>query len=271
MAVSVMARLLSHLYANIPIEILTAAFRPAQFKQSLDKRIIDEVIASRILMDLNLIAGKRTRMELLAQWRVMVDEPEFSLITGSTYDATYYLIPPQNREYRNIASVECISSDYTFSNPVTTGVGGNAMNIGNTVSSLAGAALDSRTLYNYPMMPQATLEGQNLIRVYPNMYADGLILECKLEYDSEFTNMNQNVTYHMRNLVVNAVKTYVYNRLLIEIDSSEVVGGMNLGAFKEKVLSYEGEAAFYDELLMKVRGGSIMDPRQLTDVVAMML
>lgn len=262
--------LLAHVYANIPPAILKAVFRPSNGR-TLDTCLFEEVFKPRVLLDINLLMGKKTRIELLGEWKVPVTLPEFAAVVGATYDASFFYIPPEFREFRNIATVEGISDDYTYAMPVNSGSIGNINNIGNTVTSLANAALSSRTMYNYPIMPQVTLQSDNLIRVYPETYSDGLILECKLEYDEEMTNANQNVIYPLRKLFLNAVKTYCYNEFTIRIDESEVVAGMPIGRFKEIVNSWENEANEYEELLFEVRGGSLMDPIVHAEMISMML
>lgn len=263
--------MLSLIYNTIPYELLNLAFEPQKYQTTIDQRILTEVWQGRVLNDVNLLIGKRTRIQLSQNWLMNITMPEFALIAGETYDAAYFLIPASARGGRNIATVESISDNYTFSLATTVGPIGNMNQMGNSVSSLANAALLSRTGMNNPIMPQVTLLSGNIVRLYPNTYTDGLILECKLEYDAELTNINQNVLYPLRDLLLCAVKTYIYNRLVISIDSSYIVGGMEIGKVKDIVESYENEASEYKELLMKVRGGSIMDPDVLSQFISMSL
>ncbi len=271
MAAPVMSYLLTSIFAKVNRQILLLAFDPVKNQTSLDTRIISEVIQARVLLDVNLLMGKKTKIQLLDNWLVKTGLSEFAVITGALYDSSFYFIPPEAREMRNISTIQGISSDYAYSLPVNGSSSGNANNIGNTVASLADAAVSSRTEYNYPIMPQATLQSQNLIRIFPVVYSDGLVLDCTLEYDSEFTNANQNVIYHLRNLSVCAVKTWIYNELVIQIDTAEIIGGMAIGAVKDIIQSYATADEEYHDLLMKVRGAMLMDPEMLTSFVSMML
>lgn len=271
MPASPMSFILSHINNNIPEEILNAAFEPGKNQSTLDELIIDKVMVGRVLMDLNLVSGIRTRIPLIDAWKQPVEGLPFEIIVGSTYLADYYLIPPSARENRNIVAVEQIASDYSYTTPNSGGLGNNDGSFGNSVADLASVAISSRTQYNQPIMPQATLMSNNFVKVYPATYSSGLVIECTLEFDRELTNMAQNIIIPTRNLTLCAVKAWIYNKLRIKIDSSEVVAGMSVGAFKDIVLEYQTENAQYDELLMKIRGATLMEPDHLAAIVSMML
>lgn len=266
-----MTYVMSHIYANIPKYILERAFEPKKFHTTIDARIMEEVIYGRIRLDTNLIAGKRTTIQLLNDWVYHRDMPVSDSLTGTAYQASYYRIPPQAREGRNIGSVEALDDYYISSLPLNNQLLGAVSNVGNTITGLASAAVTSRTLKDVPLMPMATLNGQNIIRIYPDTFSDGLLLNCWLEYDAEFTNANQDVIYHLRELCLNAVKTWIWNKLVIEIDSAEIQAGSELGVFKEIVSEYKDAANEYHRLLMNVRGAQLMDPITQVELIRMML
>ncbi len=271
MPVSPMSFILTTIFSNIPLPILNAAFEPTKYQSTLDERIIDEVIAVRVLNDLNLVSGLRARIPLIDAWKQPVEQMPFEVIVGSTYDADYYLIPPSVRQGRNIVAVEQIADDYSFTAPTNTLPGSGVGVMGNSVSDLARVAISTRTQQNQPIMPTAKLLSNNLIQVYPSTYSAGMVLECSLEWDRELTNMNQNIIIPTRNLALCAVKAYIYNNLRLKVDQSEVVAGMVIGAFKEILLTYENENAQYDELLMQVRGSTLLEPDHLAAIASMML
>ena len=89
-----------------------------------------------------------------------------------------------------------------------------------------------------------------------------------LEYDSEFRNMNQSTIFAMRNLCLCAVQRYIANRLIIQIDETEIVGGMELGRVKQIIDEYLQKGEQYQELLMKAKGAMAYDPRTLSQIIS---
>lgn len=271
MPVPTMSYVLSHIYANIPKYILTRAFEPKKYNTTIDARIIDQIIYGRVKNDTNLIAGKRTTIQLLNEWVTHRDMPQDDAITGSAYQASYYAIPAAAREHRNISSVEALDDYYVSALPLNNETMGSIGNIGNTLTGLASAAVTTRTLKDVPIMPQITLNGSNILRVYPDTFSDGLLANVWLDYDAEFTNANTDVIYWLRELCLNATKTYIWTKLVIDIDAQEIVAGSPLGVFKDIISEYKDAANEYHECLMRVRGGQLMDSRTLPEFIRMQL
>lgn len=272
MSASPLTYCLTHVFANIPEEVLFETFRPDLYHTTIDQRILQEVVYKRVIHDTNLVAGKLKQIELLSDYQVNTTYPDYAQILGSANDAVFYFIPPEAREHRNINAVVQLTNAYSFMG-VNGSVGtiGSMNTTGNTVEGLAGAALSSYTGYGTPIMPAPYRQSSNLIRIDPQTYTDGLILWCTLDYDREFTNMNQNVIFSLRELVLSAVKTYIYNTMRIKIDTNEVRAGVPIGSLKEVILSYEGEASTYEEKLFDVRGAEVMTPEWYGRVLALAL
>lgn len=263
--------ILSYVYANIPKYILERAFKPKENRTTIDTRIIEEVINARIQPDTNLIAGRRTTIQLDNGWVYHSDMPDMSEITGTAYQASYYRIPPFARENRDISSVEALDDYYNSALPLNNESLGTVSNIGNTLTGLASAAVTTRTLKDVPIMPQITLNGSNVLRVYPDTFSDGLIVNVWLSYDEEFTNANTDIIYWLRELTLNAVKTYIWTHLVIDIDAAEIQAGSNLGVFKDIISEYKDAAGEYHQLLMNIRGAQLMDSRTFPEFIRMQL
>jgi len=269
MPVSPLTFILTEIFNNIPEPLLNAAFEPRKYQTTLDERILNQVIGHRVLNDLNLVSGLRARIPLIDAWKQPVQSLPFEIIVGSTYDADYYLIPPDVRDRRNIIAVEQIADDYSYTAPTNSMMGDTVGILGNSVTDLARVAISTRTQYNQPIMPTAKLLSNNMVQVYPATYSSGLVLEVTLEWDRELTNMNQNLIIPTRKLALCAVKAYIYNKLRIKVDETEVVAGMAIGAFKEIMLDYATENAQYEELLMGVRGATLLEPDHLAALASM--
>ena len=67
------------------------------------------------------------------------------------------------------------------------------------------------------------------------------------------------------------MKTWIWNKLVIEIDSAEIQAGSALGVFKDIISEYKAAAGDYHRLLMNVRGAQLMDSRTQVEILRMML
>ena len=265
---------LTHIFNNIPPQILDEAFIPGLAGRTVDDAILSKVIYSRVLLDTNLVATRMTQILLMPEWTKNTFDGFFDTFASMTYNSVFLQIPEEAREHRNIASVIRVLDATQQMSPTTDGALGGYTNYGNTVSALSEAMVASRTLNGAAYLPRVTYEGNNFIKIYgnyPNSYIGGLTLECTLEYNTEFDNADTNVIYHLRELALCAVKAYIYNNLIVKIDQGEVSAGMELGIFKEIVQSYSTANDDYHTKLMNVRGAQIMDANTLADHIWMRL
>jgi hypothetical protein len=258
---------LSYVRQNIPEELLDLAFKPTKFNTTIEQRIISEIIEGPILLDTNLVGGKRRDIFLQSNWIMELRRTQAFHITGIGVEGCYYLIPPEAREHRNLSSVIGISS---FSGGSVSGsnIGmGQGGSYGNTANGMLSQMLNTRTMAQYAPMPQATLEGTNIIRFYPEVPADGVAVSVMLEYDAEFLNMNTSAIMAMQKLCLCAVQRYIATRLRVPIDETEVVAGMEIGIIKELVVQYSEKAEQYHELLMKLKGAMTYDARAFEKMI----
>lgn len=264
--------MLQEIYSEIPMEILNIAFDPVKNQTTLDDRIITEVISGRVLRDVNARMGKTTRIEIDNTWKLDTTLAQYEGIVGNNYTSAFFLIPPEAREYRNIATVERVTDYYNFESPINAGPTGSISSLGNTVSGLAAAALESRTNNAYSVRISAEIESNNIIRVYPDTLSVGLMLECKLEYDLEMTNANQNIIITMQRVALAATKAWIWTNLVIKLDATAIVNGSPIGTLRDIVSEqYASASADYKTELRKLRAASLMDPRQLRKLAFAMI
>lgn len=91
------------------------------------------------------------------------------------------------------------------------------------------------------------IDGQTILvsdLVYPTMNS---YLRCIVSTDREFTNLNQSAWFAFGKLCVYACKMYIYNQHIIDIDTAELHGGLELGRFKEIIESYSEAYDLYQE------------------------
>jgi hypothetical protein len=247
---------------NIPRQLLDLAFRPRQFNTTIEQRIISEVVEGPVLLDLNLVGGKQRTIIMNSQWQMPLDHVESFGLIGVGMEATFYAIPPEAREYRNISSVLGVSA---FAGGAGYGAGANmnGQDFGNTATSLLSEMLGTHTGRNNAIMPQMSLEGSNIIRFYPELITDGLAIRVMLEQDSEFLNMNTSAIFALRNFCLCATMRYVVNNLIVPVDETEVVAGMEIGVIKTLIMEYKQEVEKYNELLVKLKGAMHFDQQTI--------
>lgn len=268
---STMSIVFGTLFQVIPPQILKAVFKPELYQTTIDQRIMDEVVYKRVLQDTNLIGGFRRKIEMRDEWLAKTIPPDIMATVGSTDDIAFFVIPPEARENRNISSVIKLSTNYPFAFPINT-PGGAYNNWGNNVEMYAQAALASRTFSDLPFVPpQAIIRSGNILEVYPYTYLTGVILDCELEFDIEYTNMSRTMIPALRDLVVWATKAYIFNQQEIIIDTNEVIQGMTIGAYKTIISRYEDANERYEEALNEYIAGDLMDPTKFQDLVQSML
>lgn len=257
-------------YNNIPREILDVAFRPSDYQTSLDQRIKDVIILGRVLPDCNTTAGMVKRIPLYMCESVQIlPDPGYASILNSP-EGALYRIPPSQRENRDIVGVIDISYpyDYTSTNSAQVGFG----LAGNSVASLAAAALDSHTHRNACLTPTPRLLAGNMVLINPaNTFLSDWVLVCRLGYDEEFTNFNRGSIIPLCNLVLTATKVYIWTHLTIRIDQAVLSGGQELGQFKSIVDGYQSSLEQYNTDLTKLRGSLSLDPSLMRYISRRML
>jgi hypothetical protein len=258
-----MSYVISHICENIPPQLLTAAFEPTKYNTTIEQRIISQIIEGPILLDTNLVGGKRRDIFLNSNWELDLDVAEQYNLVGTGVQGSYYLIPPEAREFRNISSVIGIVNSLVSSMPGSSINYNGTGSFGNTASGMMSQMINTRTFGQYPITPQVTLEGTNIIRMYPRQMINGAAVSVMLEFDSEFLNMNQSGIKALRELCLCATQRYIANKLRIPVDQTEVVAGMEIGVIKDIINEYLQKAENYDALLMKLKGALHFDMRTL--------
>lgn len=269
MAQATATHLLQYILSNIPRQILELAFEPRKYNTSVESRIISEIIEGPILLDVNLVGGKRKDIFVSNQWELKMDTlPQYGLVTPSV-ESAFFRIPAEAREGRNISSVIGLSDTDTASLPGTS-LNGNGQ-FGNTAPGMLSQMLNTRTFGMTPHRPQVSLEGTNIVRVHPAQFVEGISIAVMLEYDSEFLNLNNSGIVALKKLSLCATQRYIANQLRVSIDETQVVAGMEIGIIKEIVNDYLQKAEDYDNLLIKVKGAMMYEPRTFSKLVRYMI
>jgi len=263
MTIPALGHVIARLTRSVPQEILRVAFddggRGASV--SIDAHIKREIIEAHVLPELNATCGKPKQIPLLGGYLVPTTDARRTF-SGAMMVGSIFQIPANEREDRPIVEVRGLSFGFAYSQQAGQVSPLSMAGQGDSMASLARAVLSSHTLADGNITPRAILRSGNLIQVVPNMMAEGILCNCVLGYDAEFTNIPGGMLDPLTRYVIAVTKGYIYNKLTIQIDQGQLLGGAMLGRFKEIVDRYEQEGS--DEvqatLLDNFRGGSILDP-----------
>jgi hypothetical protein len=262
-----MSYVLSEITQTIPRELLELAFKPEKFQTTLEQRIISQIIEGPILLNTNLVGGKRREIYLSSRW-LMDMEPEggwSSLGTGT--QGAYYRVPPEAREGRNLSSVIGITSSLSGSSYGTGYTSNGSGGFGNTLNSAMAEMVNSRTLAQYPIQPRATLEGTNVICLFPRFLVEDVAVTVMLEYDSEFINLERSAIMALIDLCVCATQRYIANELRVSVDETEIVAGMEIGVIKTLIDDYAQKGELFREKLIRFKGASHADKRSINRLI----
>ena len=232
---------LSDIKFKIPKPILQEAFIErqgfGQFQRktplSLDYRIREEVIEARVLEDCNLVGGKEVTIPLHSVQAQYMEHWK-----------TIWAVPLELTDNRRITRVYSLIY----------GEGGvpthtNLYNTGGSVYEDAASGLMASHM-PIPNISNAeiALIGENTVMAHmhippsPNLY-----LRAVVEADSDLSHLNPASIPVFSKLVEYAVKSYIYNKLIIEIDEAYLRGGQQLGRFMSIIEEYADAEELYQE------------------------
>lgn len=226
---------------RIPKQILETVFiqRNVRWKQTaapLDEYIMNLVVRPRVLVDCNLVGGTEAFIPLDG---VPVEHPADYI--------SVYRIPKTLTGGRSILSVHHIS----FFDP--TRVAGNmavAQHQATAVLQAGSAVMDAHAPMPMTSTAEVQLIGENVVMVRDTVILPAdVYLRCILANDENMSHLQLRSYRAFANLVVLAVKAYIYAQYLIQMDLGELHAGMTLGKFKEMVESYSDAEELYQTYL----------------------
>lgn len=239
---------IQQLHYKIPEPILREAFRDKTqgfytgpmygFPESIDSRINNLVVKPRVLLDANLVGGQHAIIPLDGLM------PVYSDIVNTVFEV------PKDRT-NNLSILSVLSAGYLpqwyFSNTSLT----NTSSCGySDTSTTIQRIYDS--MASIPPISNAyvQLTGENtvLIRVVSPTQLTYFI-RCVLSNDPNLNNIKPRSIPAFSKLVELAVKSYIYNSLIITMDQAYLQGGQELGAFKNIVEGYSDAEEMYQTYL----------------------
>lgn len=246
---------------RIPRDLLQRVFIDSSrlgrnnWRANLDEQILALVIKPRVLVDCNMLGGTQQLIPLAGlametppdyQWATVVHIPK-ERTQGKTINSVLHVV------FFNSAQV----AGYVGANLMGGGVIGAGFNPMSSDNSALTASM-AGVLSAMDKIPQTSTANVQLIGENTILIRDGAIipqysfLRCVLADDEELSSLQLRSYRHFANLVEFAVKSYLYNELIIQIDAGELRYGQTLGVFKSILESYSDAEANYRDYLTNV-------------------
>lgn len=231
---------------SIPLNVLELAFikfNPLKkaVMESLDSMITHTVIKPKVMLDCNLIGGIYIDIDL-RQCQLVETNDNSCLIK----------VPKRLTGGKSIVSLGTIVAGYNMGlgNPIGVNGYGVVTNASNQLMQAANNMYNNLAYSNVAQTTAMQLLGDNLIYVYSAwMNIQDSVLNCTVENDENFENLNARLYPYFSTLCILAVETYIFNTLYITLGEGEIYGGHQLGQIKEIVDNYRDSKEKYDEYL----------------------
>ena len=86
------------------------------------------------------------------------------------------------------------------------------------------------------------------------LYLGAAYLVCILEMDDQLSNIRPRSIPFFSQLITLAIKGYIYTRLTIDVDKARLMGGADLGQYRQVLDTYQDAWNTYYDLLREKAG-----------------
>lgn len=242
---------LNQLRHRIPNEVLREAFQRNRFDfrtagapVSMDEVITVKVIRGRVFDDCDTVGGEHV---LIPLFNVPVRRIDLN--------TTVYEIPSERLNHRSIMSVLSVHY-YMYSIGLSAGnmdTGFYAGVFPNDLISVGQRIMDAAGSVPATSNANAELVAHNTVLIRDiNRVTSTYMLRCVIANDGDFNNLHPRSYQQFAKLVEYAVKAWIYNNLIVQIDNAYLSGGQELGVIKQIVEGYADAEENYQTYLKEV-------------------
>ncbi|EEG8191050.1 hypothetical protein G7N79_000631 [Salmonella enterica] len=234
---------------HIPAPILQAAFVPENLKLLGIASSVDNEIQQRVIREILV--------------------PEISRM-GQYQEVDLQGVPWDNDTQDYFSRVYYLDDIKTGGRPIldahisVTPVAGQAYTMPPAGSYLDGATsgvlastqqvVDSQSAMPRIASPEVEVLGPNTIRIKdPGMFVYSTKLVVKYELSQEMNEIKPAFYPVVGELAVMAVKQYIYNTMIFDMDSGKLENGMEFGAFRNVIESYSDAGQMFEDTLPKMQ------------------
>lgn len=216
---------------RIPREILKLAYEEkVQWREapiSLDEQIRRKTIMARVFVDANIVGGETIYVDMEGLEARKLDEGNY-----------VFNIPPERVNSRTILTVLAVHYQ-TYNTPANNfvpGVVGSKPMYIDDVNNAAQRAMASRS--NIPVTGTADcyVVGHNTVMMRNYLLRSSVKqLKCMVTSDEQLSNISIRSAPDFSKLCELAVKSYIYNTLIVKLDRGFLERGQELGVIKSYV------------------------------------
>lgn len=192
---------------------------------SLEQAILDAVVRPRVFVDLNLYGGRELIVPLRTVFKQRVTE-----------NCTVMKIPKNLTQNCSILT----ALNITFVDPARlTTYGTPTYGYESYMLTQAQGMVDAMS--TIPSISSAYLQliGENVLMVRDSaILPSEMFLRCRIANDENLSHVQMRSYPEVSLLVIYAIKAYIYNEYLIDMDAGEQRAGMVLGTFKNVIEGY---------------------------------
>lgn len=248
---------LNEIRSQIPYEVLYAALTYGDDMQitnmtSLDDKIMNKIIRGRVMLAANVVGGIEHMIPLQGI------RPTFSEQFYTVYQIPGELVMDKQiisalgLTHMPLPGYAQINGTMGATSPAVYGSLGNrfnssaVMNVTNRIESSVNPAIAMSTAH-------IEIVARNTVAVYAHYQALGNFgLRVVLENDSQMNNIQPRSYQSFSTLCVLATKAYIYNKMVVALNSGYLSGGQELGAFKMIIDGYAEAQEQYQLYLTNV-------------------
>lgn len=247
---NILKKMVSELKFRIPEEILKLAFKDKEhWRQlnnnvSIDQVIMNAVVRPRLMVDCDITGGTEIIVPLEGLPPLFMDT-----------NTIVYQIPSHLLNNRTIMSVLSVSympytSSYNISGLGSTPVNIQSMNDVNSAANRVGMSHSS-----IPVVSNANAEliDDNTVLIRDQYRITGAYqLRCRVANEKNFNNIKARSSLIFAKALEYCVKSYIYNKMIISMDSGYLAGGQEMPAIKNYIESLSDAEENYQTYLKEV-------------------
>ena len=229
-----------------------STFGRTNWRSNLDEQILALVVRPRVLVDCNLIGGTQELIPLQGLAFVSPPDYQWATVVHIPKDRTF------NKSINSVLNVMFFNTaqiaGFAGASMLASGQGTSMFNPSASDNSALMAAtagvLAAMDKIPYTSTSRVQLCGENTILIRDGMtIPQNSYARVVLSNDENLTNLQLRSYRHFSNLVEHAIKAYIYNELIVQVDVAELRYGQQLGVFKEIVTSYADANSNYLDYL----------------------
>lgn len=247
---NILKKMVSELKFRIPEEILKITFKDKEHWRelnsnvSIDQIMLNAVVRPRLLVDLDIMGGTEVIVPLEGLSPIFVD-----------INTIVYQIPPHLINNRSIMSVLSVSylpytSSYNASGLGSTPVNMQSMNDVNAAANRVGMSHSSM-----PVVSNANVEliDDNTVLIRDQYKITGAYqLRCRIANENNLNNIKARSSLIFAKALEYCVKSYIYNKLIIKLDTAYLAGGQEMPSIRNYIESLSDAEENYQTYLKEV-------------------